>query len=480
MIPRWSFCALLSIFTIGAASCKDSQAPAQEAISLQTAEGEGASPEAAPIAQAPAAIERDWLCPELATTERPGVFGDARVAHQIKEHAGIRSVHLRSDAEGALLLAFLAEDDIENHRGLSKREASPARSTHLFRMLGDTWQDLGRPFQLMGWDARLDVSIGDGPLHIAIEAGIGDVRRALVASCEASGWQQAPRYTGKNFEAAGMIASDAAQAMGNIEIVSGPVALQEAHCQPPGSARGPDVPLRVLRPGFHGQDSVAIDLAEPGDCRVPRGFVAAARGEAVAVAYEQCGASDSAEHVSKSGCEIASVWHDGKSWQRLPAFELASADDIETRHALALSERGPVLAVAGEKELRVYRAAEEGWQALPALPDPACQMPVALQSDPPRLVTRSCGGPDLGRAYQLSDSGWRAIAKALPLKPPAGTRGRPDIAGHWIGETAYLAIGYYGAPVARVFASAENGWQQILQAQVDPNRPPAPAAEKPL
>jgi hypothetical protein len=100
----------------------------------------------------------------------------------------------------------------------------------------------------------------------------------------------------------------------------------------------------------------------------------------------------------------------------------------------------------------------------------ACQIPIALRSDPARIVVRSCSGYGRVSAYRLEAGAWKSVGGRFDLKPRWGAQQRPSSAADWIGEVPYLAVGYYGAPVAQVFEGAGAKWKQILETAIDPTR----------
>ncbi len=475
----WKLLFSLGAFLLVTPSCKDDKAdekapPTEQA--LRDAQGKASRAETSPVSSAlvdAGPKERDWLCSVLAKVPRGGRFGP-KAKKKSPEHAGIRTVVVRANPAGQLHLAVLSKDDSENDLGLSTSDISPARSVQAYRYQDQSWEDLGRPFQLIGWGATLEGVSSDGPVAYAVSTGIGDVRQALVASCQSGHWTKEARFLGRSFHAAALVTSQKPDAIGNLSILQGLYADLGKDCKPVGRFGGGKVPVWLQAPaGFAGADGRGkFALAEPDDCRLPRAMVADHQGDSIVVAYEQCEQRDGGDYLSLENCQLSVLWLKDGTWKRLPPFTKLGGDVTNTRSAVAMGTSGPLVAVYGRQGLAVHQAEAEGWSTLPKLPGAnGCQEPIRLRADPARLVVRSCTGYGRVRAYRLEGDAWKVVGNALSLKPKFGAQERPVVAADWIGETPYLAIGYEGAPVARVFEGKGTSWQQILEAVVDPTRP---------
>lgn len=459
-----------------AASCRNPEQHADKQLAEATATPPAETP--GPTLRdhsEPPEPPRDWRCPDLGETKRGGFIGDEKVVLAKGEHAGIRSLALLADADNALVLALLAEADIDNEQGLTTREVSPARSVHVFRLLNESWHDLGRPFQLMGWDAQLDLSRGEGPIHVSAEAGIGDVRRSLVASCQDGSWLQEPRFLGRNTEAAALLSLAGTDGRGirNIEIAEGPAGLRGVACESGDGVRGPDVLLSLVVPGA-ASEITTVDLALAGDCRLARHASADAKGTELVVSYQLCDATNAGDSTALTKCQIATLHYDGKDWHRMPSIDIPGSRGEHEQHAITLGSEGPLLAVQQKDGLQLFQAQKNAWHPLPSVPTDTCSRPIALQANPPRVIARSCAGRDTISAWLFADNEWRQAAPSMRLKPLGKAGLRAVASGQWLGETAYFAIGYQSAPVAMVYASAGGQWQKVLQAQVDPAPPKGP------
>ncbi len=378
---------------------------------------------------------------------------------------------MRSNSQGHLNLAVLVEDDAENDRGLSVNELSPRRGVHSYRYRDNHWEDLGRVFQLLGWGVTLEASITDGPPAYASSTGIGDVRRALVASCESGHWKKQARFLGKSFEAAALTTSASPDAVGNLSIRRGLYRDVGKDCKPAARSLGGKIPVWLEVPmSLAVDESVAsIKFSETDDCRLPRRITAAQKGESFVVSYEQCEQQDGGDYYPLVNCQVASVWFTDGSWQRLAAFTKLGGSVSEPRHIVALGDSGPLLAVYGKGGVALHQANADGWTALPPLPGAkGCSVPISLRADPARIVMRSCNRPTKVSAFRLDGGEWKAVGGGFMAKPRWGAQQRPTIVADWIEEIPYLAIGYYGAPVTRVYQGQGSKWLQILEAVVDP------------
>ncbi len=460
-----------------ASSCTDKKpapkSPPEKKIPADAYSGSSLSPEAAADA---GVAPRDWLCSVLTKVPRGGRFGDRAVAKKKKKHAGIRTVVLRSNDEGQLHLAALAEDDVENDRGLNVNALSPTRAVQAYRYQEGSWEDLGRPFQLIGWGVTLEGVSSPGPVAYAVSTGIGDVRRALIASCENGNWTKQARFLGESFDAAALVTSKNPDTIENISIKRDVwAAFGDGDCKPPPHFRGGRVPTSLRAPARLAKDPghASIEFAEPGECRQSFNVIAIEEEDSLLLSYEQCDLlGDGEDRIVSSRCQLSLAWLKDGIWKRLAPFQIRSGNVANDRTALALGSEGPLVALPGADGLALYQAGSEGWKELPALPGEGCRLPLALRSDPARIVVRSCDKSNVQvSAYRLDGESWQPVGGTKSLKPKWGAKRQPTTAADWIGETPYLAIGYGGAPVVRVFEGVGTQWEQILETQIDPTSP---------
>jgi hypothetical protein len=468
----------LSLLLLLACSSKEPEkkeeaaTPAEIPSDAQAAPEQASTPTSTPQA---AFVPRDWKCPVIATAPRGGRFGEKVTKRRAKRHAGLTEVVLQANDAGVLHLAVLAEDDAENDLGVSINQPSPPRGVSAYRYKDETWEDLGRPAQLIGWEVTLEAAIGEQPAY-AVSAGIGDVRRAVVASCESGRWRKDARFTGESYEAAALVLNPTNNAFEDLSILRGRYPEVGPGCKPTGPFGGGKVPVSIQLPESYGDPAeTKVSFAGPDECRLPRKWMADARAGSVAVAYEQCQSQWGGDHVSIANCQIAALWFSEGAWKRLPSIQKLGAYEFESRHAIALGDKGPLLAVTGTQGLSLHQAEADGWTQLPPLPGgKSCLLPIDLRNDPARVVTRTCGGHGNVNAYLLEEGEWKSVGSSFSLKPKWGAEQRPAVAADWIDRVPYLALGYYGAPVARVFEGKGKGWQQILEATVDPDASPRP------
>jgi hypothetical protein len=425
------------------------------------------SPEGIDAGSAP----RDWLCSVLDKVPKGGRFGAKEIKKRHPKHAGITNLVMRSNSQGQLNLAVLSEDDAENDRGLLLKALSPKRGVQAFRFSDEQWEDLGRVFQLIGWGVTLEGSITDGPPAYAVSTGIGDVRRAMVASCESGKWIKQARFLEESFEAAALTTSASPGTIENVSIRRGLYADVGKDCKPVAQSLGGKIPVWLQAPKSLAKDDTksSITFSEPGDCRPPRRIEANQKGDSVVVSYEQCEQEDGGDTFPLVNCQVTTVWFTDGEWKRLAPFTKLAGSTSDPRHAIALGDSGPLLAVAGADGLALHQGSAETWNPLPPLPGgKGCRVPIALRADPARIVLRSCSAPQKVSAFRLDGEKWKPVGGSFVAKSRWGAQRRPKVVADWIGSTPYLAVGYYGAPVARVFEGQGSKWQQILEAVVDP------------
>jgi hypothetical protein len=417
---------------------------------------------------------RDWLCSVVNKVPKGGRFGDKDIKKSHPKHAGITNLVMRSNSQGHINLAVLSEDDAENDRALPVSALSPKRGVQAFRFQDDNWEDLGRAFQLLGWGVTLEASITDGPPAYAVSTGIGDVRRALVASCESGNWTKQARFLGESFEAAALTTNTSPGSIENLSIRRGLYGDVGKDCKPTGRSGGGKIPVWVQAPKSVARDEskASIKFSATGDCRLPRRILADQWGDSLMVSYEQCEQEDGGDHYPLVNCQLATLWFSDGVWKRLPSFTKLTGTVAYIRHAVALGESGPLLALLGPEGLAVHQATAEGFRSLPPLPGAkGCRVPLSLRADPARIVVSSCNASPNVSAFRLEGDKWLAVGGSFVAKSRWGADQGPKIVADWVGDTPYLAAGYYGAPVLRVFEGQGSTWKQILEAVVDPTGP---------
>ncbi len=418
----------------------------------------------------------DGRCPVVATAKRGGRFGVENIPKGADDHAGLTAVTLLAAADDSLHLALIGEIDTDNERGLSSDKPAPPRALRAYRYQDDTWEDLGSPLDISGWRFGLESGVGGGQPVIAIAAGAREARTDTVAYCDAGKWKQRPRFQDAGAEAVALLTS--VDRVDNLSLKRGPITELGAECKPVSPFHTSPVPLSIQLPsGFAGNSADSpVELAVPGDCRLPRKFLTHTDADRVAVAYEQCVYEWGGDYMSISRCLVSVLWFADGEWQRLPSFEKLGAEEYETRHAIAIGNDGPTLAVMRARRMALYEYGADGWAELPALPGGSrCRLPVAVRGSPARVVVRSCGIYGVMTAFALQGARWKQVGSSLSLRPRWGAQGRPVVAADWLGNTPYVAIAYAGAPVARVFEGAGKKWQQILETVITLEEPASPS-----